>query len=99
MTTGPLAVVVERALRNYLAVSPQELAADLAAGSEVALPEAQLTLDSTQKLTWSPDRRSVLAIVEAHDARGARYTLAYELDVEQAHGRWDVSAIQTDPIA
>lgn len=99
VTAGPLAVVVERALRNYLAVSPQELAADLAVGSEVALPEARLTLDSTQKLTWSPDRRSVLAIVEAHDARGARYTLAYELDVEQAHGRWDVSAIQTDPIA
>jgi hypothetical protein len=97
VTDGSLTVVVERALRNYLAVSPQELAADLAAGSEVALPDAQLALDSMQRLTWAPDGRSVVAVVDVHDSLGARYTLAYELDVEQAHGRWDVSAIQTDP--
>ena len=27
----------------------------------------------------------------------ARYTLDYELDVSQLGGRWEISAIQTDP--
>jgi hypothetical protein len=35
--------------------------------------------------------------VQAQNARGARYTLAYELDVARVQGRWEVSAIQTDP--
>ncbi len=93
-----LAAVTERALRNYLASSPQELGADLTERAQVALPEAGLTLESTQRLAWSADRRSVIAIVEAQDARGARYTLDYEADVEQVQGRWEISAIQTDPI-
>lgn len=91
-----LAAVVERALRNYLASSPQELGADLAEHAQVALPEASLTLVSTQRLAWSTDRRSVVAVVEAQDARGARYTLGYEVDVERIDGRWEVSAIQTE---
>ena len=33
----------------------------------------------------------------AQDARGARYTLAYELDVAEVAGRWEVAAIQMDP--
>jgi hypothetical protein len=37
--------------------------------------------------------------VQAQDARGARYTLAYELDVARVQGRWEVSAIQTNPDA
>jgi hypothetical protein len=94
---GALAAVVERALRNYLAASPQELAADLADGAEVSLPETHLTLDSMQRLAWSPDHRSVFALVKAQDARGALYTLGYEADVEELHGRWEISAIQTDP--
>jgi Conjugative transposon protein TcpC len=92
-----LAVVVERALHNYLAASPQELDADLASGAEIALPEMSLTLDSVQRLAWSPDRRSVTAVVQAHDARGVAYTLAYEADVEELQGRWEISAIQTNP--
>ncbi len=94
---GSLIAVAERALRNYLAAAPQELAADLADGAAVSLPEMHLTLDSMQRLAWSTDRRSVLALVQAQDARGARYTLGYEADVEQVHGRWEISAIQTDP--
>ncbi len=92
-----LAAVVERALRNYLDAAPQELAADLASGTEIALPEMRLALESIQRLTWAADRRSVTAIVQAHDARGVGYTLGYELDVEELHGRWEISAIQTDP--
>jgi hypothetical protein len=41
----------------------------------------------------------VLATVAAQDARGVRYTLAYELDVLREQGRWEVSAVQMDPDA
>jgi hypothetical protein len=91
-----LSAVVERAMRNYVAGAPQELAADLVDGTEVSLPEASQTLQSIQRLTWSADHRSVLAVVTTQDARGARYTLGYEADVERIGGRWEISAIQTD---
>jgi hypothetical protein len=92
-----LASVVERALRNYLAASPEELAADLSRGARVAMPGIALTLSSLEHLSWSPDRRSVLAVLEAQDSRGAQYTLGYEVDVADVEGRWEVSAIQMDP--
>ncbi len=91
-----LAAVVERGLRNYLAAAPEELAADLSSHAPIAVPELGLTLESMQRLTWSTDRRSVLAIVQAHDARNVRYTLGYELDVADVEGRWEISAIQMD---
>jgi Conjugative transposon protein TcpC len=92
-----LSTVVERALRNYLADASEELAADLARDARVSLPEGNLRLESLQRLGWSEDRRSVLAVVQAADPRGARYTLGYELDVTDRNGRWEVSAIQMDP--
>jgi hypothetical protein len=92
-----LVATVERALRNYLAASGDELAADLTSSARVSLPSLGLTLEALQRLSWSPDRRSVLAVVEARDERGVLYTLAYELDVATVAGRWEISAIQTDP--
>jgi hypothetical protein len=92
-----LATVVGRALRNYLAASASELAADLTSEARVSLPAAPLSLESVQRLDWAPDPGAVLAVVAAADARGARYTLAYELDVALVQGRWEVSAIQMDP--
>jgi hypothetical protein len=97
VTDAALATVVQRAMRNYLAASPGELAADLSSGARVSVPSAALRLDSTQRLSWTPDKRSVVAVVQAQDARGARYTLAYEVDVADVGGRWEVSAIQMDP--
>jgi hypothetical protein len=94
-----LALVVQRALRNYLAASSGELAADLVAGARVSLPGLALTLGTVQRLDWAPGADSVLATVEAQDARGVRYTLAYELDVVRAQGRWEVGAVQMDPDA
>jgi Conjugative transposon protein TcpC len=91
-----LSTVVERALRNYLAASANELAADLIPGARVSLPELPLTLESVRQLSWT-DRRSVAALVQAQDARGVQYTLDYELDVTLAEGRWEVSAVQMDP--
>jgi Conjugative transposon protein TcpC len=92
-----LATVVERALRNYLAVSAGELAADLTSDARISLPAIGLSLLSVQRIDWLPDGRSVLAVVQAQDGRGAQYTLGYELDVAFAQGRWEVSAIQMDP--
>jgi hypothetical protein len=92
-----LAAVIRRALRNYLGASPDELDADLTDGARVAVPAVALTLETMQSLGWSADRRSVLAVVQARDARGARYTLGYELDVADVNGRWEVSAVEMDP--
>jgi hypothetical protein len=92
-----LSAVVERALRNYLAGSPSELAADLAPGARVSLPGIELALQSLQSLQWAPGAGAVLALVQAQDQRGASYTLAYELDVLRAQGRWEIAAIQMDP--
>ncbi len=93
-----LVTVAERALRNYLAGSPAELAADLAPGARVSLPGIELALQSLQSLQWAPGAGgAVIAVVQAQDQRGASYTLAYELDVLRAQGRWEVSAIQMDP--
>jgi Conjugative transposon protein TcpC len=94
-----LATVVKRVLRNYLLPSREELAADLKPGARVSLPPLALRLLSVQRLSWTQDRRSVEATVQTEDARGAQYTLAYELDVAIAQGRWEVSAVQMDPDA
>jgi hypothetical protein len=94
-----LATVVERSLRNYLGASPGELASDLTSGARVSLPGSPLSLESVQHLDWSTGRSSVVAVVQAQDGRGAQYTLAYELDVVDDEGRWEVSAVQMDPDA
>jgi hypothetical protein len=94
-----LATVVQRALRNYLAGSSNELAADLAPGARVSLPSQGLDLVAMQHLDWAPGAGAVLATVQAQDGRGVRYTLAYELDVLASQGRWEISAVQTDPDA
>jgi hypothetical protein len=92
-----LSTVVTRALRNYLAGSSGELAADLTPAARVSLPTAALTLDSVQRMSWAEADRTVDAVIEAHDERNVEYVLAYELDVARQQGRWEVAAIQTDP--
>lgn len=99
VTDGALQTVVERSLRNYLSASGGELAADLAGGARVSLPAFALSLQSISHLTWATQAQSVLALVQAEDARGVRYTLAYEVDVVRAQGRWEISAIEMDPDA
>lgn len=99
VTDATLQTVVERSLRNYLAASGGELAADLAGGARVSLPALALSLQSVSRLTWATGPQSVLAVVQAEDARGVRYTLAYEVDVVRAQGRWEISAIEMDPDA
>lgn len=91
-----LGATVRRALRNYLAGSTTNLAADLAASARVALPGVRLTLERVSELIWAPGAGAVLATVRADDAHGAGYTLRYELDVARRAGRWEIGAIQMD---
>jgi hypothetical protein len=92
-----LVTVVQRALRNYLAGSASELAADLSSSAHVSLPGLKLTARSFQSPRWIPGGGSVRTIVLAEDGRGAQYTLDYELDVTRQGGRWEISAIQMEP--
>jgi hypothetical protein len=94
-----LQTVVERALRNYLAGSESELAADLTPGARVSLPRLGLSLQALQHLDWAPGAGAVLAVVQAAGGDGEQYTLAYELDVAHVQGRWEIAAVQMDPDA
>lgn len=103
ITSGPevedpgLRTVVQRALRNYLAPSPDELAADLAPGASITPPPQGLTLEGLQSLTWAPGiRAAVVAQVLAAAPDGVRFTLAYELQTTRTAGRWEIAAIQDD---
>ncbi|HXW59172.1 MAG TPA: conjugal transfer protein [Solirubrobacteraceae bacterium] len=98
LTEPALRVVVERALRNYLASSGTELAADLTEDAQVSLPAQSLAMENVQRLSWSAEGGdAVSAVVQARDWRGTRYTLAYDLDVRRVATRWEVSAIEMDP--
>lgn len=92
-----LETVLKRALRNYLGDSASELGADLTSEAQVSLPGLELTLQSVQQLKWLPGHGSVFAVLTATDARGAIYTLTYQLDVSYTQGRWEISAIQMNP--
>jgi hypothetical protein len=94
-----LAAVVQRALTNYLSDSASELAADLSPGARLSPPAAPLSLQGLEALKWSPDGKSVIAVVQASGSDGVQYTLAYELDVARWGARWEVSAVQMDPNA
>ncbi len=94
VTDAALTTVLGRALRNYVAGSESELAADLVPGVHIAAPTAPLALEAIQSLGWEPDGRSVLALLRARDSAGGRYTLAYRVDVLAAGDRWEISGIE-----
>lgn len=75
--------VVERVIRNYLAGSAPNLAADLTAEATVTLPTVALRARSLDQLVWAagPGSGAVLATLTATDPSGATYTLAYELGI------------------
>lgn len=92
-----LEAVVRRALGNYLAGSAGELAADLTPGAQISLPSEPLQPLVVERPVWAPGGGAVQVIAQALDAEGVRCTLEYELDVSRRQGRWEISAIQTDP--
>ncbi|HEX4188790.1 MAG TPA: hypothetical protein VHY83_12910 [Solirubrobacteraceae bacterium] len=99
VTDSGLLTVMQRALRNYLAGAVSELDADLTPGAQVSLPARPLALMAVQRLDWSPGGGSVVATLQAKDPSGAQFTLAYEVDVVQLAGRWEISAVQVSPDA
>ena len=99
VTDVQLQIVVARALRNYLAGSQSNLAADLSRAARVSLPPLVLEAESVGQLHWAPGGGSVLAVLQAQDHRGVTYTLQYEVDVVRVDGRWEVAAVQMRPDA
>lgn len=95
---GALRAVVERALRNYLSASRDDLLADLTDDALVSLPAEPLQLDRVDAITWAVEGRRVAAQATATDAQDTSMTLRYELDVTKAD-RWFVRSIHIDPTA
>ena len=85
--------VLDRALRNYVGSSDQNLAADLAPGALVDAVAPGLSLHSVERLVVEPSG-AVLATVLAGDRGGSVFTLAYEVSVEQLDGRWEITRIE-----
>lgn len=91
-----LRAVVERAMRNYLSVSRDDLLADLTDDAVVSPPAQPLRLTAFDRLTWVSERRRVAVEVVAADEQGTELRLRYELDVHHA-GRWFVRSVHVDP--
>jgi len=94
LNNAAVAAVLDRAARNYVDSSSDNLAADLAGGATVVPVEAGLTLRSLLRLAVEPSG-AVIATLLAADARGDLFTLAYEFTVRQIGGRWEITRIQS----
>jgi hypothetical protein len=89
-----LVAVLQRAMRNYVDDSAENLAADLAPAADVAPVAGGLTLRSVVRL--AVERSGVvLATVLATDSDGDLFTLAYEVTLAQVGGRWEITRIQS----
>lgn len=91
-----LARVAERAVRNYLAGSPENLAADLDPEAVVSLPATAARVTNVDAVTRAPGGRVAVTLTAAID--GARFELRYELEVVDRE-RWYVRSIAADPRA
>jgi hypothetical protein len=87
-----LGTVLDRALRNYIADSGQNLAADLATGAGVEPVAPGLSLRSVVRLA-AEGPHEVLATVVASTTDGTAYTLGYEVSVTRVGGRWEITRI------
>lgn len=85
--------VLDRALRNYVGSSEQNLAADLAPGASVDPIAPGMSLREVERLAVEPSG-AVLATVVAGDAGGDAFTLAYEISVKELAGRWEITRIE-----
>jgi Conjugative transposon protein TcpC len=94
-----LRAVGSRVVRNYLAGERDDLAADLAPGAIVSLPELRLKVRSTDAVTWVSEPRRLAVALSASTPAGARLALRYELSVVRLSGRWVVRTIHINPVA
>jgi Conjugative transposon protein TcpC len=91
-----LAVVVERALTNYLARARGNLLADLTPDAVVSLPADALEVTNVNEVTWVTPGRRVAVELDAEDEQENTWTLRYELEVRRSD-RWYVRSLQVDP--
>ena len=94
VTNAAVVAVLERALRNYVDSSSENLAADLAPGAAVAPVPAGLSLRNFVRLAVERSG-AVLATVLVVDTRQNLFTLAYEVTLAQRGGRWEITRIQS----
>jgi hypothetical protein len=94
-----LRAVASRVVRNYVAGERDDLAADLARGAVVSLPELRLKVRSTDAVTWVSEPRRLAVALTASTPDGARLSLRYELGVIRLSGRWVVRTIHINPVA
>jgi hypothetical protein len=94
LTNAGVIAVLDRAARNYLDSSTDNLDADLAAGATVLPVAPGLSLRNVLRLAVEPSG-VVLATLLAADVRGDLFTLAYEFTLRQIGGRWEITRIQS----
>lgn len=96
-----LSATVERVVRNYVSLSSENLAADLAPDAEVSMPAEAMKVQSVVDVTWAttPDNPAVIVTVEARDSMRALWTLAYEVGIDQSGDRTTATYVETVPDA
>jgi hypothetical protein len=94
LTNSAVIAVLDRAARNYVDSSTDNLAADLAVGAKIAPVAPGLTMRRLVRLAVESSG-AVLATVLAADASGDLFTLAYEFTVRLVGGRWEITRIQS----
>jgi hypothetical protein len=94
LTNAGVIAVLDRAARNYLDSSTENLDADLATGAAVLPVAPGLRLRNVVRLAVEPSG-VVLATLLAADVRGDLFTLAYEFTLRQIGGRWEITRIQS----
>jgi hypothetical protein len=91
VTNAAVIAVLDRALRNYIDGSAENLAADLAPAAVVDPVPQGMSPSAVQRLSVEPSG-GVLAAVLVDD-HGDAFTLAYQVSVTQIHGRWEITRI------
>lgn len=94
VTNPAVVAVLDRALRNYVGASNENLAADLAPAAAVEPVATGLTLNSVVRLALEPSG-AVLATVVASDRAGDLFTLAYEVSLRQIGERWEITQVES----
>ena len=93
VTNGAVDAMLDRALRNYLSDSSENLAADLAPGALVDPVASGLLPRGIERLAVEP-AGSVLATVRAADPNVDVFTLAYDVSLVELDGRWEITRIE-----
>ncbi len=89
---------MRRVLDNYLRGEGDDVAADLASGASVAVPELRISPRPVDRVSWLAPGRQVAASLSARLGSGELVELRYELGVARSGGRWLVSHIHVDPL-